>query len=241
MKYLDMLEKLGVIGAHPGGMGKTRKLIKAANIPPGCKILEAGCGAGETACYLASAGFEVTALDNRPRFLQIAKERADMMDVTVNWVEADLENMPFPPDSFDAVLAESVTLFANIQNAFDEYFRVLKPGGVLADCEIVLKQDIPQAMAQQITDFMDLDGLYKVGEWIQFMENSGFVVKQPVERTELWDPDQFAEGQKVDTSLFLDSAVSQAAAMYFELMISNFHHFQYGMFIGKKLDVKKKI
>jgi SAM-dependent methyltransferase len=229
-----MLEKLGVIAAHPGGLEKTRKLIKAANIPPGCKILEVGCGAGETACFLASAGFEVTALDNRPRFLQMAKERAEMMGVTVNWVEADIERLPFPPNCFDTVLAESVTLFTSIQTAFDEYFRVLKPGGALADCEIVLKHDIPQATAQQITDFMDIDGLYNVGEWIQFMENSGFVVMQPVERTELWDPDQYAEGQRLDTSLFLDSAVSKAAAMYFELMISNFHHFQNGMFIGKK-------
>ncbi|MFM9282180.1 class I SAM-dependent methyltransferase [Paenibacillus jiagnxiensis] len=235
-----MLEKLGVIGAHPGGLEKTRKLIETMNIPAGSKILEVGCGAGETACFLASAGFEVSALDNRPRFLQLAEERAYMRDVTVNWVEADIENMPFPPDSFDAVLAESVTLFTSIQTAFDEYFRVLKPGGVLADCEIVLKHDMQQATAQQITEFMDLDGLYKVDEWIQFMENSGFVVKQPVERTELWDPDQFAEGQKVDTSLFLDSAVSQAAAMYFELMISNFHYFQNGMFIGKKFDAKRK-
>lgn len=42
-----------------------------------------------------------------------------------------LEELPFPQDFFDFIVAESTTGFTDIKKTIAEYFRVLKPGGIL--------------------------------------------------------------------------------------------------------------
>ena len=53
-----------------------------------------GCGAGTNSIYLASKGFDVTAIDVAPTALAIAKARADKAKVKVNWVLADVTAVP---------------------------------------------------------------------------------------------------------------------------------------------------
>lgn len=48
----------------------------------------------------------------------------------------DAENIPFPDNTFDAVLSESVTAFTDKGKSLPEYFRVLKSGGYLGLNEI---------------------------------------------------------------------------------------------------------
>ena len=66
---LDMLAKLGVGNAHPGGFGETIEQLKNYPIEKGKRVLEVGCGTGRTACFLAEQGCEVTAVDIRPEII----------------------------------------------------------------------------------------------------------------------------------------------------------------------------
>lgn len=70
--------------------------------PPG-RVLDMGCGAGTDSLFLATMGWQVTALDFMPRALEYAQARAAQQGVTIHTVEADITDWQ-PPGRFDLVL-----------------------------------------------------------------------------------------------------------------------------------------
>jgi methyl halide transferase len=59
-----------------------------------CRVVDVGCGSGNDAIYLASQGFDVTAIDIAPTALIYAEEKAKEAGVHVNWVLADVLSLP---------------------------------------------------------------------------------------------------------------------------------------------------
>ena len=94
----------------------------------GCNVLDAGAGTGRLSTRLYKAGAKVTALDISPEMLAILKSK----NPEIETVEGDLENMPFPDESFDMVFS-SLTLvhLKKIEPFLDECYRVLKDNGKL--------------------------------------------------------------------------------------------------------------
>lgn len=75
-KYLDILSKLGIEGAHPGGINLTKEIFKRENINRKSYILDVGCGTGQTAAYLAyKYGAKVTGIDINPTMVAKARRR----------------------------------------------------------------------------------------------------------------------------------------------------------------------
>lgn len=73
----------------------------------GKKVLDAGCGNGRNAIYLAKRGCEVTAVDFSAEAVKETKRRALVagLEKKINVIERFIDNpLPFPEDSFDAVL-----------------------------------------------------------------------------------------------------------------------------------------
>jgi len=60
-----------------------------------CRVVDMCCGSGTDAIYLASKGFDVTAIDVAPTALGLAMEKARKANVSVNWKVADILA---PPD-----------------------------------------------------------------------------------------------------------------------------------------------
>lgn len=67
-----------------------------------CRTLELGCGTGTNAVYLASEGFDVTAVDISPLAIHRAQERARASGVNVRFILADLREFR-PERPFDFV------------------------------------------------------------------------------------------------------------------------------------------
>lgn len=59
------------------------------NIVTPCKTLDIGCGTGNYAIYLAKKGFDVTGVDFSENALAIAKQRALLANVKIEFVKAD--------------------------------------------------------------------------------------------------------------------------------------------------------
>ena len=93
-------------------------------------VLELACGTGEISNVLISLGHRVTALDFSEAMLGVA--RAKHAGRPARFLLADAENTMEPDDLYDAVVCRHlVWTLTRPQEAFADWFRVLKPGGRL--------------------------------------------------------------------------------------------------------------
>jgi ubiquinone/menaquinone biosynthesis C-methylase UbiE len=126
---------------HMGGYESTRALIEACQINCEQQVLEIGCGVGTSAVYLArEIGCQVTGVDISERMIQRARERAHAKNVErlTTFRTADMNQLPFPSDSFDVVFCESALAFSKDKpKAVSEMKRVTRPGGFVGINESV--------------------------------------------------------------------------------------------------------
>jgi ubiquinone/menaquinone biosynthesis C-methylase UbiE len=96
----------------------------------GKSVLEIGCGIGIDALEFARHGARVTAVDLSPRNIELAKKYFSHNNLDGAFVVGNAEEMCFPDQSFDLVVAIGVFIYTpNIRKALDEVLRVVKPGG----------------------------------------------------------------------------------------------------------------
>lgn len=109
------------------------RLVRFAGIVPGMRVLDVGCGTGVVAITAARLGARVTGADLTPQLLDRARDNAQTANVNIDWLEADVEQLPFPDREFDAVLSQFAHMFAPRPDvAIREMHRVLRPGGTIA-------------------------------------------------------------------------------------------------------------
>jgi len=75
-------------------------------LPKNARILDAGCGSGPVAAYLASRGFDVVGVDLSSSMLAIARERAP----DVEFIQHDIRALDLPARSFDAIVCTFVLI-----------------------------------------------------------------------------------------------------------------------------------
>ncbi len=101
----------------------------------GKAILDFGCGHGMAAVVLARLGARVTAFDLSRGYLREAQHRARANGVSIHFLQADGETLPFADGSFDAIWGNAILHHLDLHRAGRELYRVLRPGGVAVFCE----------------------------------------------------------------------------------------------------------
>jgi ubiquinone/menaquinone biosynthesis C-methylase UbiE len=99
--------------------------------------LEIGAGTGYFSLNLLQAGLieRATATDISPGMLAALDENASRLGLEVRTAAAEAETLPFPDESFDLVFGHAVLHhIPDLEGAFSEFARVLRPGGTLAFC-----------------------------------------------------------------------------------------------------------
>jgi ubiquinone/menaquinone biosynthesis C-methylase UbiE len=102
--------------------------IKALSYARG-KVLEVGVGTGKNLSYYPE-GCQVTGIDFSPGMLARAKKKVHLARVPVTLLEMDAEQMDFPDDTFDTIVATCV--FCSVPDpvkGLEEVRRVCKPAG----------------------------------------------------------------------------------------------------------------
>ena len=97
------------------------------------KVLDLGCGVGRHACFLASMGFSVEAMDASAAGLEFAAAEAGKHGLDVSFQEGLMTDLPYGDAAFDYVLSFNVIYHGDggvVSRAIAEIHRVLKPRGL---------------------------------------------------------------------------------------------------------------
>lgn len=95
------------------------------------KLLDLGCGGGQTSIFFATQGAVVTGIDFSKRQTDFAEDAARKEKIKVEFLQVNIEDLSmFEDRSFDLVNSSHVIHYVkNIKKCFSGIFRVLKPWG----------------------------------------------------------------------------------------------------------------
>ena len=103
----------------------------AQRIGPGENVLELDCGPGVLANRIRERGATITGTD----LSIVAVERTRARGIPAQQVDLDSETLPFPDDSYDTVVSNSMMEHRFFpERTLDEAVRVLRPGGRFIMC-----------------------------------------------------------------------------------------------------------
>ena len=107
------------------------RLLEAAAVQPGERVLDIGCGNGQVARDLARQGAVATGIDLSRQMIAKARELADLPGL--DYVEGDAQVYAFPAAAFDVVVSRfGAMFFTDRRAAFANLARATRPGGRLA-------------------------------------------------------------------------------------------------------------
>jgi ubiquinone/menaquinone biosynthesis C-methylase UbiE len=160
--------------------------LAALDLSPGDSLLDVGCGTARATIDAARHARVARAcgIDLSPEMVRHATEQANGL-AGVEFSVADAEAVPYPPESFDAVLcAHSFHHYSDPLRALAEIRRVLKPGGrfVLLDsdraaCPWVWSWDrILRVFERSHVKY------YTEAELLRLLTEAGFIQAEVVER-----------------------------------------------------------
>ena len=117
-----------------GGLETTKKRVGTLGLRPGMRVLDAGCGLGGSAFYMArTCGVEVLGIDLLPQMIKEARRRAAEYGLAgLEFLQGDLLQIALPQDHFDFVYSRDAFLhIAGNAELFQRLRACLRPGGTL--------------------------------------------------------------------------------------------------------------
>ncbi len=191
LKYLIYLAEQGKTYLHPHGEAATDCLIEALKIESGNKILDIGCGTGETMIRILST-YDITidAIDLLPEMCEKANLRLKVTGLSDKGKVFNYSNngkFPFEDGGYDRAYAESVIGFQDkngVKNLLGEAKRVLKEGGLFALNDAIWKKnatfdDIARINKSCIEDFgltqASMQPWY-IDDWRRIFTEAGFEI-----------------------------------------------------------------
>lgn len=141
------------------------QILEMANINPGARILDMGCGPGRHSLEFARRGYSVTGVDRTGYYLEMAREKAAEERLAVEFIQDDMRNFR-RRSSFDVVLS-MYTTFGYFEDAGDNLkvlaniFESLTVGGRLL-IEMMGKEVLARIFVER--NWVEQEGVFLLEE-----------------------------------------------------------------------------
>jgi len=151
-----------------------------AELMPGEIVLDLGSGGGIdvllSAKRVGPTG-KAYGVDMTDEMLALARENQKKAGVqNVEFLQGTIENIPLPENSVDVVISNCViNLSGDKDRVMREAFRVLKPGGRLAVCDVVVRGEVPTDVRKSMELWVGcMAGALQESEYLQKLRAAGF-------------------------------------------------------------------
>jgi len=130
VNHTDMMLPQAVRWIEPTTAEIATRLLDAAALPAGARVLDVGAGTGPLVVAAAERGYEVVGIDNAPLTATYLQGRVAPYP-RASADRADANALPYATDSFDAAFSVLAVMY-NGPAALAEMRRVVRPGGTVA-------------------------------------------------------------------------------------------------------------
>jgi SAM-dependent methyltransferase len=102
------------------------RFVALTRLQRGARVIDLGCGSGAFTALLRARGYDVVGLDIAEELVEVGRSRFP----NIEFVQGDIEDIPFPEGAFDGILLSGVLHhFDSLSRCIEEVRRVLRPGG----------------------------------------------------------------------------------------------------------------
>jgi tocopherol O-methyltransferase len=155
-------------------------LARLANVQPGLRMLDIGCGFGATSLYFAkNHAAAVTGITISPVQVEMARQAAANARLNAEFLLMDAEAMDFA-QPFDLLWSvESISHYQNLREFFASAAKLLKPGGTFALTDWFRKENLSPAERKKFIEPIDkgmMVKLHEMDEYDNFLTSSGLQI-----------------------------------------------------------------
>ena len=177
-----------------------------AQLNPGETVLDLGSGGGIdvllSARRVGPTG-KAYGLDMTDEMLGLARENQRKAGVeNVEFLKGEIEHIPLPDNTVDVIISNCViNLSGDKQRVLSEAFRVLKPGGRFAVCDVVTRGEVPSEVRKNMLLWVGcIAGALGDFEYVAKLAKAGFegIDIEPTRVYNIEDARTFLSGQGVD-------------------------------------------
>jgi SAM-dependent methyltransferase len=141
--------------------------------------LDAACGTGRFAEFLAQRGHEVIGVDSSPEMLALARQRVPGGEFLVG----ELDRLPLPDDSVDVIVcALALDHVPSLEPVLAEFARVLRPGGDLVISgmhhELITRGSVMSALGPAGERWIAASYRHALGDYLRPALRLGFEVRR---------------------------------------------------------------
>jgi ubiquinone/menaquinone biosynthesis C-methylase UbiE len=185
-------------GIHLGGQDATHVLLDMCRLDATSRVLDVGCGPGNTACLIAEQyGSQVHGIDISEVMIAKAKEKARRQGLAdkVEFRVADAFQLPFEDHWFDVAIIESVLtpLPGDKRQALAEMVRVIRSGGRIGANESTVDPSTPPELLALFAEHPAMHGYFTPQTLRDLFEESGLQVVQMTETKNVETPSVLKE------------------------------------------------